>query len=183
MLNQQEMERIVREVIRSMNLETAKAPGTSQACREKPAAAGGGGAVISIDPHRDYPLAENRPDLIRTPRGKGLDEITLRNVMSGEITAEDLRITPTALEYQAQVAEKIGRPQLAENLRRAAELNRIPDERILQMYNALRPNRSTAEELQAIADELETKYGAKRCAALVREAAAVYARRGVLRTD
>jgi len=179
MLNEQELERIVREVMQSMNVD-AKKPAAK--CEESKAC-GCSGPSITIDPARDYPLAEKRPDLIRTPRGKRLDDITLKNVMSGEITAEDLRITPEALEYQAQVAEAVGRPQLAENFRRAAEMKQIPDERILEMYNALRPNRSTREELESIADELEHKYGAKRCAALVREAAAVYARRRVLRTE
>lgn len=53
----------------------------------------------------------------------------------------------------------------------------IPDARVLEMYNALRPNRSSREELLAIANELDTKYNAKITAAFVREAAEVYAQR------
>lgn len=96
------------------------------------------------------------------------------------MTAEDLRITPRTLGLQAQVAEAAHRPQLAENFRRAAELTAVPDERVLQIYASLRPNASTEAELLAIADELETDYAAPINAALVRDAAAVYARRDCL---
>jgi propanediol dehydratase small subunit len=57
----------------------------------------------------------------------------------------------------------------------------VSDERILQIYNALRPYRSTKAELLAIADELEHQYGAKINAEFVREAAAVYEARGRLK--
>jgi len=67
-------------------------------------------------------------------------------------------------------------------MRRAAELTRVGDERILEIYNALRPYRSTKADLLAIAEELENKYGAKICAAFVREACDVYERRGRLKT-
>ncbi|UCF02298.1 MAG: propanediol dehydratase small subunit PduE, partial [Deltaproteobacteria bacterium] len=69
----------------------------------------------------------------------------------------------------------------AANLRRAAELTRIPDERVLEIYNALRPYRSTKRELLDIAGELESQYQARVCAALVREAADEYERRGRLK--
>jgi propanediol dehydratase small subunit len=136
-----------------------------------------------LDYRRDYPMAEKRPELIKTATGKSLADITLDAVVSGAVKAEEIRITPQTLEYQAQIGESIGRPQFARNLRRAAEMTAVPDARILQMYNALRPNRSTKAELLAIADELETKYSAKVCAGFVREAAAVYERRNVLKKD
>jgi propanediol dehydratase small subunit len=44
----------------------------------------------------------------------------------------------------------------------------------------LRPRRSTRAELDGIAERLDAA-NAPRCAALVREAAAVYERRGLLR--
>jgi len=129
----------------------------------------------------DYPLSEKRRDLVATSTGKTLDQITLDAVMSGEITAEEIRITPRTLEYQAQIAESIHRPQLAANMRRAAELTNIPDERILEIYNAMRPYRSTKAELLAIADELEHQYHAQVNANFIREAAAVYEARGRLK--
>ena len=130
---------------------------------------------------QDYPLSERRPDLVKTVKDRPLDEITLDKVLSGEIEADEIRVTPEILEYQAQIADSVGRPQLAANLRRAGELTRVPDERILEIYNAMRPNMSTKDELLGIADELESEYEAKINADLVREAAEVYERRGRLR--
>lgn len=130
---------------------------------------------------QDYPLAEKRPDLVKTVEGRQLDEITLEAVLNGEVEAEEIRVTPEILEYQAQIAESVGRPQLAANLRRAGELTRVPDERILEIYNAMRPNVSTKDELLSIVDELENEYEAKINADLVREAVDVYERRGRLR--
>jgi propanediol dehydratase small subunit len=133
-----------------------------------------------LDPRRDFPLATHRSALIRTPTGKRLEELTLNAVLNGDVTAEDLRITPRTLRLQAEIADAVRRPQLAENLRRAAELTAVPDERILEIYNALRPRASTKQELLGIADELEGRYVAPTNAALVREAAEVYERRGCL---
>ena len=159
---------IVREVMSELNNGNGSAPA--------PVANGS-----RLDYRRDYPLSEKRPELVRTATGKSLDDITLDAVVSGAVKAEEIRITPQTLEYQAQVSESIGRPQLAANMRRAGELTKVPDERILQMYNALRPNRSTKAELLSIADELESQFGAKVCAGFVREAAGVYEARGVLK--
>ena len=58
-------------------------------------------------------------------------------------------------------------------------MTRIPDGRLLAMYEALRPRRSTAADLAAIAAELERVFAAPLTAALVREAAIEYARRGL----
>lgn len=136
-----------------------------------------------FDPKKDYPVASKRPDLVRTLGGKGFQEISLENVVSGKIDAQEIRISPETLEFQAQVAEKHGRPQLAHNFRRAAELTRIPDEEVLKIYNALRPGRSTKEELLTVAKELEKKHQAKMNAAFIREAVKVYEKRGLLRKE
>ena len=137
----------------------------------------------TLDPTVDYPLSLNRQDLLFTPNGKSIADITMDAVMSGDVTASDLRITPETLRPQAQIAEKVGRKPLGANLRRAAEMTAISDERVLQIYNALRPNASTKAELDAIAEELETQYGATMLAGLVREAADVYERRDILATN
>ena len=128
----------------------------------------------------DYPLSVNRPELLKTPTGKPVTALTMDAVVSGELTAEDLRIAPETLELQAQLAESAGRPQLAANFRRAAEMTAIPDAEVLTMYNALRPRASTEAQLLAMADRLETTYAAPVNAALVREAAEVYGRRRLL---
>ncbi|MGB3353892.1 MAG: diol dehydratase small subunit [Mycobacterium sp.] len=137
----------------------------------------------TLDPAVDYPLSIRRRDLLFTPSGKSIDDITMDAVVSGEIQPTDLRITPDTLRLQAQIAEKDGRKQLGANLHRAAEMTAISDERVLEIYNALRPNASTKAELDAIADELQTRYNATFLADLVREAADVYERRDILATS
>jgi propanediol dehydratase small subunit len=129
--------------------------------------------TVEFDPHADYPLGARRPELVRTPGGLRLDEIGL------DTPAADIRATPETLKRQAAVARAAGRPQLAENLERAAELALVPDDALLDVYTALRPHRSTAAELDGWAVRLEA-WGAARTAAFVREAAAAYADRGLL---
>lgn len=131
---------------------------------------------MAFDPSSHYPLGSHRPDLVRTPGGLALDELELH----GEnVTSPELRATPETLRLQAQVARAAGRPQLADNLLRAAELAPLPDETILEIYTALRPRRSSAAELAAWAERLEG-WDAPATAAFVREAAQVYAQRGLL---
>jgi propanediol dehydratase small subunit len=131
---------------------------------------------MAFDPSSDYPLAANRPDLVRTPGGIALDELSLDG--KGVETSE-LRATPATLRLQADVARAGGRVQLAENLLRAAELAPLPDETVLEIYAALRPRRSSAAELEAWAARLDG-WAATATAAFVREAAQVYAERGLL---
>ena len=136
----------------------------------------------SFDPRSDYPLGAKRPDLLGTPSGVPLGEVTLAALRAGRLPPGDVRATPETLGRQAYVARASGRPQLAENLARAAELASVPPEEILAVYTALRPHRSTAKELDEWAERLEAAYGASRCAAFVREARQVYGQRGLLRS-
>jgi propanediol dehydratase small subunit len=115
---------------------------------------------------------------VRALSGRAVGELTLDAVRRGELGLPDLRIHPETLERQAAVAAAHANPQLAENLRRAAELTRLPDEEVLAIYEALRPGRSSPGELTDIAARLAGR-GLPGCAALVREAAEVYARRGL----
>lgn len=131
---------------------------------------------------KDYPLADKRPELILTPTGKKIDDITMEQVLEGHVGIEDCRISDQTLEYQAQIAESAGNRQMAANLRRAAELTSFSDERVLEIYEALRPFRSTKEELLSIADELDSG-GAVLNAAFVRQAAGVYEKRSKLKGD
>ena len=128
----------------------------------------------------DYPISEARPDLIKGRRGKGLEELTLDKLMTGEVTLEDLRITPGALKLQGEVAEAAGRPTLAKNFERAAELADVPQDVIMRIYELLRPGRAKSkDDLLAAATELRDQYNAKRMAAFVEEAAEVYEKRGL----
>lgn len=130
-----------------------------------------------------YPLGERMPEKVKSATGKVLADFSLDKIKSGELTAEDFRIAPETLEMQAQVAESDGRDTLARNMRRAAELIKVPDAELLGVYNALRPYRSTKAELYGIADGLEKNYGCKINAAFIREAADVYEKRGRLKAE
>jgi propanediol dehydratase small subunit len=136
-----------------------------------------------FDPRRDYPLASQRPDLVKTVSGWDFSEISLENVSSGKIPPQEIRISPETLEYQAQIAEAHGRVQLSTNFRRAAELTRVQDEEVLKIYNALRPHQSTKEELLKIVKGIMKKYKAKINARFIREAIKVYERRGLLKKE
>jgi propanediol dehydratase small subunit len=115
---------------------------------------------------------------VRALSGRPVEELTFDAVRQGEVGLADLRIHPETLERQAVVAEQHANPQLAQNLRRAAELTQLTDEEVLAIYEALRPGRATPAELTALADSLAAR-GLPLCAALVAEAAEVYARRGL----
>lgn len=158
------MKQIVEQVMAAMSGKAA------------PAAAPKKGCVTAAD----YPLGVKMPEAIKTPTGKPYASLSYEKVISGELTSDDMRIAPETLEMQAQVAESVGREAFAGNLRRAAELIAVPDERLLEIYNALRPYRSTKQELLDIAAELDG-YKAAIAAGLVREAAEVYEKRGRLK--
>jgi propanediol dehydratase small subunit len=113
--------------------------------------------------------------------GKDLEELTLERVLSGELTAEDFRISKETLWCQADAAESAGYRHLALNLRRAAELTGISNEEVFEIYKALRPGRADYTELADMADRLETEHNASLTATLVREAAEVYRERGLFR--
>jgi propanediol dehydratase small subunit len=135
--------------------------------------------AVGFDPVTDYPLGTRRPDLVATPSGVPLEEVTLEAARAGRLVAGDLRATAGTLRRQAEVARAGGRVQLADNLERAAELTGVPDDELLEIYTALRPGRSTPDELEAWAAKLDA-YGARRTAAFVREAAVAYGERGLV---
>jgi propanediol dehydratase small subunit len=125
-----------------------------------------------------YPLAESDVGDALTSSGRRVSEIALDAVVRGEIGPADIRISPEVLRQQADFAEQGGNPQLADNLRRGAELVAFSDEELLELYESLRPGRSSALELEQLAERLESG-GAALCAALVREARGAYLRRGL----
>lgn len=135
--------------------------------------------LVAFDPGIDYPLGARRPDLVTTPSGRSLGDVTLAAARAGELDPEDIRATAGTLERQADVARAAGRRQLAAGIERAAELTAVPDDELLAIYTALRPGRSSAAELESWAARLDER-GAPQTAAFVREAAAVYGDRGLL---
>ena len=132
-----------------------------------------------FDPERDYPLGTRRPDLVTTPGGVPLAEVSLDAVRAGRLGAAEIRATPETLRRQSEVARAAGRAPLAASLERAAELAAVPDDLLLAVYTALRPRRATGPELEAWAARLEG-HGAAATAAFVREASTAYSERGLL---
>jgi propanediol dehydratase small subunit len=129
-----------------------------------------------------YPVGEKHPDRVRTRNGRPLRDLTLDNLLTGQVTGSDFGITAEGLRLQAAIAEQAGRPNLAQNLRRGAELVAIPDTVLLDVYELLRPGRAqSAEDLRAAADRLRDAYGANETASLLEEAALVYERRAIFR--
>lgn len=128
-----------------------------------------------------YPLGEHQPERLRAASGRAFADITLDAAVSGELSADDLRIRAETLRAQAEIARQGGYPQLAANLERAAELTAVPNEKLLEMYNQLRPHRCSFEELQMLAQMLRDEYAAPVTAAFVEEAAQVYRARGLLK--
>lgn len=120
-------------------------------------------------------------DTVCTASGRLLDELNMEAVRAGELTAEDFFISGETLRCQAEAAEAAGYRQLADNLRRAAELTGTSNQEVLDIYNALRPGRSTYDELMTLADHLENDLDAPLTAAFVREAAQVYQERNILK--
>ena len=99
--------------------------------------------------------------------------------MRGEIGPGDIRISPEVLRQQADFAEQGGNPQLADNLRRGAELVAFSDEELLELYESLRPGRSSALRARRSSPSAWRRAAAALCAALVREARGAYVRRGL----
>jgi propanediol dehydratase small subunit len=140
--------------------------------------------MTADDPTADlaarYPLGEKQPESVSTRSGRPLADLSLDNLLAGEVSAADFGITADGLRQQAAIAEQAGRPSLGQNLRRGAELVAIPDEVLLSVYELLRPGRAgSAAELRAAAERLRREYGAEDTARLIEEAAEAYERRGV----
>ncbi len=129
---------------------------------------------------QDYPLAETRPEAIRGKRGMALQDITLAAVLSGDVTMEDLQITPKALQDQAEIAADAGRATLALNFGRAAELVDVPQDLIMSTYELLRPGRARSrQDLDDRAALFRDQYAAPAIADFISEAADIYEKRGL----
>jgi propanediol dehydratase small subunit len=119
---------------------------------------------------------------ITSKTGVPVNDLSLDRVAGGWGEMADFSISRQTLLHQAEIAAASGRRQLGENFRRAAELVDVPDNIILQIYEALRPFRATAAELVKLASQLRLQFHAPECARWVEEAAEVYASRALLKT-
>ncbi len=128
----------------------------------------------------DYPLAETRGAQVVGKRGLAVNDITLDAVLAGRVTMQDLQITPKALQDQAEIAQDAGRPTLALNFQRAAELVEVPQDLIMSTYELLRPGRAKSkQDLLDRASVFRDQYSAPAIADFITEAAQVYEKRGV----
>lgn len=132
-------------------------------------------------PGLEYPLRDKAADDLRSFSERPLSEISAETVAKGEVTGDDLRTHADALRQQARIAREAGYPQLAGNFTRAAELTPVPNDELLKIYELLRPERASHEELMRLADYLESTYDARENAAFIREAADTYRERNLLR--
>jgi propanediol dehydratase small subunit len=128
-----------------------------------------------------YPLRHNPEADLKAFSGKPLSEITSEAVADGSLSADDLRTHASALRQQAEIARDAGYTSLASNLLRASELTLVPNDEVLKIYEMLRPDRSSWDELMNLADYLEKTYDASENATFIREAAEVYKERKILR--
>jgi len=135
---------------------------------------------ISID---DYPLRQKRSDLLFTHNGVNINDITFENIYAGVLSRDECRISKDSLILQAKIADDIGNTHLAGNFRRAAEMIEIESDRIIEIYNALRPYRSTEGELRKVVKELKEKYNATITATFIEEAIIIMKERKRLKGD
>ncbi|MGL5702089.1 MAG: diol dehydratase small subunit [Cetobacterium sp.] len=69
------------------------------------------------------------------------------------------------------------------NLKVSEQLIKVSDERILEIYRALKPYQSTKEELLNLAYELESLYGAVENANFIRSLIQTYEEKGFFKKD
>ena len=175
-----ELEALIRQIV--SEIEGAKGNTTHYSTPHTSSTLNRTAVVDRVATIEDYPIAKKHPEWIDLGQGRDLSHITMDNVMSGHITMDDLKISPSILKAQGQIAKAGGRDQIELNFSRAAEMTKVSDKRLLEMYNALRPYRSSKQELLDIASELDG-LGAPICANFVREAAENYERRKKLKGD
>ena len=130
-----------------------------------------------------YPLGRHHRDAITTKSGLRLSDLNLGRVLDGELSPDDAAVSAETLESQAGFARDAGYEEVARNLARAAEMTRIPSDEILEIYEALRPGRSSYYQLLSLSQQLSARYGAEHTGAYIREAAEVYRDTGLLKMD
>jgi propanediol dehydratase small subunit len=131
----------------------------------------------------NFPLGIHHRDEIKANSGRPVSELTLEQVLSGAALPDDASASAETLEMQAKFARDAGYDEVAANLTRAAEMTRIPNDEILDMYEALRPGRSTYYRLLSLSQRIASMYEAEHTAAYIREAAEAYRDTGLLRMD
>ena len=130
-----------------------------------------------------FPLGQHHRDEVAAKSGKKLTDLTVEDVLAGNASEDDLSANAETLLLQAEFAREAGYGEVASNLMRAAEMTRIPNEEILEIYESLRPGRSTYYQLLSLCQRIASMYGAEHTGAYIREAAEVYRDTGLLKMD
>ena len=131
---------------------------------------------------KDYPIAETQPSKVKGKRGIALSELTMDAVLEGRVALEDLQITPEALLKQAEIAKSVGRATLSDNFERAAEMNKLPNSEVMEIYELLRPGRAGSKStLLEAAEKIRSRYSAEGLAEFIEEAAEFYDKRGLFK--
>ena len=99
---------LIRQIV--SELEGAKGNATPCSVPHK-ASAPNTTVVDSVVTIEDYPIAKKHPEWIDLGQGRDLSHITMDNVMAGHITMDDLKISPSILKAQGQIAKAGGRDQ------------------------------------------------------------------------
>jgi propanediol dehydratase small subunit len=120
---------------------------------------------------------------VKTHSGLPLERISIEAIRDRTIKSDDLTIHRDTLLRQAALAEERGYLQLAQNFRRAAELTGIPNEVLIELYEKLRPYRSTYYQLLAASQEITALYNAPETGDYIRHAAEAYRAKGLLRRE
>lgn len=130
-----------------------------------------------------FPLGQHHRDDIATRSGRPLAELDLDRVLAGGVSPDDVAVSAETLALQAEFAREAGYGEVAENLVRAAEMTRIPNAEILEIYESLRPGRSTYYQLLSLSQRVASMYAAEHTGAYIREAAEAYRDTGLLKMD
>jgi propanediol dehydratase small subunit len=112
--------------------------------------------------------------------GRPVETLTMEALLAGQLSEDDFRVSADTLRHQAQAAEEAGYVEVARNLRRAAELTRLSNQEVLDIYAGLRPGRASYKVLTDLAQRLRDELNAPLTAELILEAAEAYAARGLL---
>ena len=121
-----------------------------------------------------FPLGIHHRNEVCAKSGRPLHELTLDHVQAGDIQPDDLYASAETLNLQAKFALDAGYAEVAANLIRAAEMTQIPNAEILEVYEALRPGRSTYYQLLSLSQQIISMYGAEHTGAYIRDAAEAY---------
>ena len=134
-----ELEALIRQIV--SEIEGAKG-NTTQYSAPHTSSTPNTTVVDRVATIEDYPIAKKHPEWIDLGQGRDLSHITMDNVMAGHITMDDLKISPSILKAQGQIAKAGGRDQIELNFSRAAEMTKVSDKCTMHFVHIVLPNKN-----------------------------------------